>query len=255
MAREAQKVTPINLPQNNLTVLEEGLSRFKLDPAHLRKHKVFVHDDDDESRIAVSAYKSMRTHVLREMQKRNISTMMVTGVTQDVGKTTTSINLAISVAKHVEKRVILVDFDLRKPSFGEVFDIPINYGVDNILEKDFALGKAMLRTDLRRFFLLPCGQPHKDSTEMLMSARMQELLALLCKYDENLIVIFDTPPILGCDDVPAISAIMDACVLVVSEGETTRKELRQASRALSDVPILATILNRSTEANFDQYYY
>jgi Mrp family chromosome partitioning ATPase len=84
---------------------------------------------------------------------------------------------------------------------------------------------------------------------------MRQLLTMLRQYDENLVVIFDMPPILGCDDVAAVSEMMDGALLVVSEGETTRDELKRVGEALGDTPLLATVMNRSTEADFERYYY
>lgn len=255
MLKENTKIRPINLPNSHMAVLDDSLNSYVLDETHLRKHHIFVDESDKTSRIAISAYKNMRTHLLREMRKRSISTVMVTGTTENVGKTTTAANLAISVSKHVEKRVILVDFDFRKPSFGTVFNFGVDYGVDHILDEHFVLNRALFRTNLQRLFLLPCSQAHRDSTEILLSSRMRQLLTMLRKYDENLVVIFDMPPILGCDDVAAVSELMDGALLVVSEGETTRSELKRVADALGDTPLLATVMNRSTEADFERYYY
>lgn len=228
---------------------------FNLNRARLRKHQIFIDGDCSQSKIAVSAYKHMRTHVLKEMEQRKISAIMVTSVTADAGKTTTSINLAISIAKHLEKRVVLVDFDLRKPSFRQIFGIPIDYGIDNVLDSDFSVGKAMLYPDLERLYILPCARSHINSTEILMSMKMKQLITSLRRFDSNHVVIFDTPPILGCDDVSAVTSVMDGALLVIGEGDTSRTELRQATRALGNLPILSTVMNRSTEAKFQQYYY
>lgn len=255
MLNESKKVRPINQPSSSLTVLDESLSTYVLDDVHLRKHNIFVEDTDKTSRIAISAYKNMRTHLMREMRRRSISTLMVTGTTENVGKTTTAANLAISIAKHVDKRVVLVDFDLRKPSFSEVFNLNVDYGVDDILDDNFSLKRALIRTNLRSLFLLPCTVAHRDSAEILMSSRMRQLMSTLRQYDEDLVVIFDMPPILGCDDVAAVSEIMDAAVLVASEGMTTRDELKRVNSALGDTPLIAAVMNRSTEADFERYYY
>ena len=228
---------------------------FDVDHDHLRKNRIFVNATDKESRIALSSYKSLRTHMLREMEKRSVRSLVVTGPTVGVGKSVTAANLAINIARHQKKRVLLVDLDLRSPSIAGLFGIEPRIGIDSVVDKRVSFPQAIIYPDILHLSILPCVKRHEDSAEILLSDRMQALLQVLRNYKDDHIVVFDSPPILGCDDVAAIASIIDLCLVTVSEAETSRRELKHAMQILGDIPVAAVLLNKSSQDFFKRYYY
>lgn len=88
-----------------------------------------------------------------------------------------------------------------------------------------------------------------------MSDIARENLELLGKTQDSCYVIYDAPPTLGCDDVAALIPYMDAAILVVEEGVTSRSEIRESMKVLDKLPVIATVLNKSHDKKIQQYYY
>lgn len=228
----------------------------RIDCDHLRRNRIFVHGTDEESKIAISAFKSLRTHMLREMAARPTSSLTITGPTQGVGKSVVAANLAINIARHKEKHVLLVDLDLRAPSVASLFGLSPKLGIDTpVTSQSGNLEDSIIYPDIDRLSILPCVRAHENSTELLLSKEMQILLKLLQQPKEDFVVIFDAPPILGCDDVAALTSITDLFLVVIGEGETSRRELKTAMTVLADTPVAGIVLNKTTQSFFKRYYY
>ncbi len=249
-------VSPVRAPDDSAPP-RTAAQRFTIDidDAHLRRNNIFVEATDEQSRIAISAYKSLRTHMLREMEQRNVRSLVVTGTTAGVGKSVTAANLAINIARHQQKHVLLVDLDLRSPTIANIFGFAPSTGIDSVVEPRFVFPKAIVYPDIQHLSILPCVKGHQDSAEILLSKQMGALLQILHNYKDSHVVIFDSPPILGCDDIAAIAPIMDMCLVVVSEGESSRRELKHAMRVLGDVPVAGVLVNKSSQNFFKRYYY
>ncbi len=195
-----------------------------------------------------SAYKMLRTRVLQRMRANNWNSLAVTSTAPGDGKTTTSINLAISLAKNVNHNVFLVDLDLRRPSIHRYFGFKPKRGLG-----DYLLGKAspediVVDPGVERLNIIPNDHPFDNSSEQLSSPKMLKLVEYLTTSDPSRIIVFDTPPLLVTDDMLAFSPYIDAIMLVVSEGKTKREEIQRATHLLQDTNVLGTVLNRSSES-------
>lgn len=230
----------------------------KIDINHLRRNRIFVQGKDEESKIAISAFKSLRTHMLREMATRPQNSLTVTGTTQGVGKSVIAANLAINIARHKEKHVLLVDLDLRAPSVASLFGLRPTFGVDSPETYEGPnpnLQQSIVYPDIERLSILPCVRAHENSTELLLSKEMRSLLKHLQQPNDDYVVIFDAPPVLGCDDIAALTSVTDLYLVVVGEGQTSRRELRTAMTVLGDTPIAGVVLNKTIQPFFKRYYY
>lgn len=229
--------------------------RVEIDRAYLRRRHIFVAPDDDGSKIAISAFKSLRTHMLKALRAKGVCHLAVTGTTKDVGKSTVAANLAVNFARHKGTHVTLVDLDLRAPSIAALFGLAPRRGIDDVTRDGFRLQDALLHTDIPGLSILPCLRSHDNSTEILLSDEMRALLTVLLESRPDRVVVFDAPPVLGCDDVVALASLLDSFLLVVGEHETTRRELRDVMNVLADADILAVVLNKSRQTAFKRYYY
>ncbi len=252
-----EKVSDINeaISVNEFSLRKTNKTTVRVDQDHLAKNKIFLRGYDEESLVAISAYKSLRTHMLRQMTLHKANTLLITGTTKGVGKSVTAANLAINIARHQEKHVLLIDLDLRSPSLANLFGLTPKSGIDQVMTKGFNFQKSIVYPNIKNLSILPCVYGHENSTEILLSRQMQSLLEPLRRLSDNNIVIFDSPPLLGCDDVPALVSMMDLSLVVVGEGDTTRKELKHGLTTLGDVPIAGIVLNKSSQKFFKRYYY
>jgi protein-tyrosine kinase len=206
---------------------------------------------------ALRAYKILRTRVLRRLETNNWHTFAVTGVTAGEGKTLTAINLAMALAQDVSTWVFLVDLDLHRPRVGEYLGLGGSRTQRGL--SDYLLGEASLESvtyspGMERLAVIPNFQPVPNSSDLLTSPRMQDLMRELEAERPRRIVVFDMPPVLASDDVLAFGPQLDGLLLVVGEGTTDRAQLRRAKEVLAEMNLLGVVLNRSAERN-DQAYY
>lgn len=228
----------------------ETLPRVQLDASTLRMNRVLLEEDSP----ATAVYKMLRTRVLQRMRRNGWSTLAVTGTCPGEGKTLTAINLSVSMARDLSTTVILVDLDLRKPAIARYLGISPRYGLTDCLQGAVDLRKAVFSPGVERLGLLLNERPFTDSSEMLTSPQMAELVAQL-KQGENRIVVFDMPPLLVADDMLAFSPLVDALLLVVSQGTTKQTDLLATKELLHDMNVVGVALNRSSESVSNSYYY
>jgi len=126
------------------------------------------------------------------------NTIIVTSALPAEGKTTTAINLAMSIAAEEDLRVLLIDADFIKPDALRQLGVSAGKGLIDVLQDPrLDISDVMLRTNIDKLSLIPSGHLHDRCTELLASARMSELIKELANRYEDRILIFDSPPILA----------------------------------------------------------
>jgi protein-tyrosine kinase len=206
---------------------------------------------------ALRAYKILRTRVLRRLEANQWRSFALTGVSVGEGKTLTAINLAIALAQDPSTWVALIDLDLQRPRIAEYLGMRSTHGEKGL--SDYLNGNASFENivyapDIERLVVIPNFSPVVNSSEMLSSPRMAELMQTLDAETPRRILIFDMPPVLAADDVLAFAPQIDGVLLVVAEGTTDRTQLRSAKEVLSEMNLLGVVLNRSAERNDSAYY-
>jgi capsular exopolysaccharide synthesis family protein len=218
----------------------------------LREKRVIVGDTADS---ISDQYKVLRTHVLQRLKANQWNSLAITSPTEGCGKTLMSINLAISLAREVNHSVLLVDLDLRRPSIQQYFFQDEQSGISEYLTEKKELSDILFNPSLERLVILPGNKPIANSSEMLSSPKMLQLVEELKNRYPNRIVIFDMPPLLLCDDMIAFSPYVDAIMLVIEEGVTKKDELKKSYQLLEDRNILGTVLNKSKDTAPTYGYY
>jgi len=199
------------------------------------------------------AYRILRTRVLQSMNKNDWHTLAITSPASGAGKTLTAINLSISLAREVNRTVLLVDFDLRRPSVHSYFGYDPEYGLSDYLFGDIELESILFSPSIDRLVILPGRESVHNSSEMLRSPKMVALVEeLKSRYSDRLIII-DLPPILAVDDALAFAPFVDSMLMVVENGATKKEDLEKAMALLKNVPLVGTVLNKSEGAYFDSY--
>ncbi len=196
------------------------------------------------------AYKILCTQVLQRLREQGWNALAVTSPGQQEGKTLTAINLAISLAQEVDQTVLLVDADLLRPSVHTHLGIKPRVGLSDYLTGDAPLSDMLIHPDVGHLVVLPGGKPLPNSSEMLGSPKMAELVQELKLRYPSRIVIFDLPPVLSSADALAFAPHVDAALMVVEEARTKREEIERAAELLGSTVLLGTVLNKATQ--FDQ---
>lgn len=187
------------------------------------------------------------------------NTIVVTSALPAEGKTTMAINLAMSIAAEEDLRVLLVDADFIKPDALRQLGVTATKGLIDVLhDPRMDIADVMLRTDIDKLSLIPSGKLHDRCTELLASARMDDLIKELAERYEDRILIFDSPPILATTESVALVSHMGQVVFVVQAGRTKRESVDSALELLGERPNLGLILNRTTggfgKTDFGSYY-
>ncbi len=188
-------------------------------------------------------YRTIRNNIQYASDKRSICTLMLTSPSSGEGKSTSAVNLAISMAQRGE-RVLLIDVNIRNPVLHKIFNRQTSPGLTNVLAGQLGMEEAIQSTEIETMDLLTSGQQQYNSTELLDSQAMSEVMAFASsKYDR---VILDCPPVLGVSDTNALVNKCDGVILLLQHGKTSRSKALEAKQALTfaGASIIGTILNK-----------
>lgn len=262
---EAEKKRALGNSKSNLLVgaarnLAASSGIFKgITDAHvhqdvMEKNKILPSVAD---RKAITAYKILRTRVLQRMRSNNWQTLIITGAGPAEGKTLTASNLAVSISSDVNQSVVLVDLDLQRSTLAKYFGLELQASIGDYLQGNATIEDIVYAPEgMDRLAIIPNRDPIPNSSDLLASPRMRDLLKWVKERGPNSIAIFDMPPVLACDDVLAFVPYADAILMVVSEGLTDRTSLSKTMEMLGEHDLLGVVLNRSREQdNVAGYYY
>jgi capsular exopolysaccharide synthesis family protein len=208
-----------------------------------------------DDKKAESSYKILRTRLLKRMRSNNWRSLLVTGAGPGEGKTVTAANLAISITKDVNQSVLLVDMDLQRPSLAEYFGLTIGAGLAEFLRGEAQIDDIVYAPEgLERLAIIPNRQPIENSSDLIASPRMHELIAWTREHEAANLTIFDMPPVLVSDDVIAFVDYVDATLVVVTQGKTDRRALEKVIELLGDSQLLGVVLNCCTHIVGQTHY-
>ncbi|MBO7924834.1 polysaccharide biosynthesis tyrosine autokinase [Pseudoalteromonas sp. K222D] len=203
---------------------------------------IYAYLEDKYRRFAESV-RTFRTSLLLTQLDRNHQIIAVTSSVPGEGKTTTSANLALSLAQMGS--VLLIDADLRKPSLAKRFDIPVFHpGLSNLITGTEQFSECVHLDERSGVAIMPSGQIPSNPLELLSSARFDELLKVLkTKYDH---IIIDTPPTQAVSDALVIAQSVDSVVYVVRADVTRVKPIKAGLERLFEVKahVAGVILNQ-----------
>jgi protein-tyrosine kinase len=211
-------------------------------PEHLERHRIMP-------AVAAGAYRMLRTQVLQRMDAHNWRTLAMFSARAEDGKTTTAINLAVSLGGDHSHTVLLVDLDFKRPRLAGYFGLSPEFGVDDVLSGRAPLEDCLYHPQgFERLVLLPAHAGLGNSSEILSGPRSRELVAeLRARYPER-IIIFDLPPVLNADDALSFAPQVECGLVVAAEGRTRRSDLVRTIELLHKTPLVGTVLNRAVDA-------
>jgi exopolysaccharide/PEP-CTERM locus tyrosine autokinase len=187
---------------------------------------------------------------------RHNNLIMVTSALPGEGKTFCAINLAMSIAMEMDHTVLLVDADVARPSVPRYLGIEASEGLMDVLLNDkLDLSDVMLRTNVDTLRILPAGQSHKNSTELLASLSMSNLLDDIARRYPDRIVIFDSPPLLMTTEAKVLASHMGQVVVVVEAETTTQHAVRDALRQLGTDNNVSLVYNKTKAFSGNNYGY
>lgn len=210
--------------------------------------------DNKIKSAALESYKTLRTNIQYSSLDKEIKTIVITSSELNEGKTMTSINLSLTFAA-AEKKVLLIDCDLRMPSIHRQFKISNLKGLSDVLISKDNLEDSIYSYN-KNLKILPAGNIPPNPSEMLSSNTMQKLIEeIKADYD---IIILDSPPLIAVTDAQILSAKADGTILVVKADSTKKEAVIESKELLKKVNanILGVVLNKvkSSVKKYSGYY-
>jgi polysaccharide biosynthesis transport protein len=254
-------------------LIEHRPALAQIDPDALQSHALLITHFDPKSPVA-EAYRTLRTNIQFARLERGGKVLVVTSPTLQEGKTTTIVNLALTMAQSGQK-TLLVGANLRRPSIHRFFGIEREPGLSDILVgharwrdcirtvADILMGRfemedIMAAPGLDNLHIIEAGPIPANPSELLSTGAMAEFLrAVAAEYD---IVLIDTPPVLPVTDSAIVAGQADGVLLVYQAGKVGRLVLKRAKAHLESTraKVWGVVLNDvQTEVsgyNYTHYY-
>jgi capsular exopolysaccharide synthesis family protein len=192
---------------------------------------------------AAEQYRALRTRLAHIEGAGALRTVLVTSPQKGEGKSVTSANLALTMAQEFQRRVAIVEADLRKPTLQHLFGLPPGPGLAEYLVGAAELKEVMKFLPEHNLTVIPAGSMPTNPAELLGSTAMRRMLDhLRTRFDR---VILDTPPVLPLADVAILAPLVDGTVLVVRAGYTPKPAIENALRSFDSSRLLGLVLNES----------
>nr|WP_288634747.1 CpsD/CapB family tyrosine-protein kinase [uncultured Intestinibacter sp.] len=203
------------------------------------------------------AYRTIRTGIEFSNLDKDLKIICITSSKKDEGKTTVLSNLGVSFAK-IDKKVLLIDADLRNPSISKMFDTSNTQGLMDILLGKKNIQDCVKKTKQENLYILTGGTIPPNPAEVLSSKKMSEFIESI--KDEYDYIFIDSPPVGVVSDASIISAYSDGVIFVVGANEVDSNLAKIAKERLDSVKanIVGVILNKfktDTNSEYYNYYY
>lgn len=180
---------------------------------------------------------------------------MVTSAMRGEGKTTVATNLAIALARHKEKRILLVDADLRRPQIHTLFGFSRRNGLAEILDGDLKVRAAYKSTRLENLMVITGGRFHRSPSKLFEDGKINKILdELRANFD---VIIFDFPPAIPVSEPEMMAKKMDGVLFVFLSGKTPREVGQRGVSIIknADANILGVVINDLSEVLPYHYRY
>jgi len=235
--------------RKDLEVVYQQTKVYNLDLNVLRKNKLFSLFKNNKM---TDHFDIAKGQLLKKLDKLKGNCIMVTSAYPGEGKTFTSINLGISIARERDRSVMVIDADLRDPwrhhrDFAyDFFSLVPDKGLVDYLEDVAELSEIIINPGINKMTIIPAGRRALNSAELLASPRMEFMIKeIKARYGNQRIIIFDCPATLGCVDPMVFAHLVDGIMLVVECERTTSEDINKLMALYKEKPILGVILNKS----------
>ncbi len=220
-----------------------------IDLEKMKNNRIFSIFDEIET---TNQIKILRTQVLKKLDAIGGNSLLVTSANPCEGKTFTSINLGVSIAKEFNRTVLIIDADLRKPTkrhtafSTDFFSLDVEFGLTDYLKEEADMRDILINPGIERLTLIPGGRPVGNAPELLNSNRMAEMMnEVKTRYGSQRLVIVDGPALLPFPDAMILSTYVDGVLPVVELERTPADHLKRMAEILKGTHIFGTVLNKN----------
>jgi capsular exopolysaccharide synthesis family protein len=194
------------------------------------------------SSFAEEQFRKLKTQIFHWSPKPP-HILLVTSTVPGEGKTVVSVNLALAISQEIQKKAILVDADLRKPSI-HLESQRHSMGLSSYLLGQTDVSEILVNSDIENLWFVPAGPSPKKSAELIGTTRMKELLTSLREFGDDAYVIIDSSPILATAEPTLLSKMVEGVILVVMADRAPRETIRRAIQSIDRQKIIGIVFNQ-----------
>jgi protein-tyrosine kinase len=208
----------------------------------------------EENVAGKEVFRTLRTRLYQVRAVQPLKTVLITSALPGEGKTFVTSNLAQSLIRQRERKVLLIDADLRVPNLHTPLGAPLTPGLSDYLLGEVDEFGILQRGREENLFLIPGGKSVQNPNELLASGKLERLLEKLAPAFDW--ILMDSPPTIPVSDTAILAKMCDGMLMVVRAGSTPFDLAQKACQEFSDRPLLGAILNRAdNHAGYGGYYY
>jgi non-specific protein-tyrosine kinase len=205
---------------------------------------------------ATEQYRKLHVEIVRAGQIRELRTLLIASALAGEGKTTTALNLAITMAASGgEGPVLLVETDFRRPGVQQYLGTRVEAGLANYLLGEVDLSQLFVKTPIPGLTVVPMGRRVENPTALVTSQKMAQFFQAVAAPERYRYILLDSSPILLTSETKVLALHADAVILVVQAGKTPRDMVVKAIDVVGAENILGCVFNRMTAVDSDAYRY
>jgi protein-tyrosine kinase len=242
-------------PAEDLTYLRyEDLIKKCATPKWRIDGRLSVFEEGDDKQAGAERFRTLRSRLYQIAGTRPLRRVLVTSSVPAEGKTFVAANLAQSIVRQPDRKVLLIDADLRASRLHQVLGAPRSPGLSDYLSGDADEFQVVQKGSQENLCFIPGGREVSNPSELLMNDRLKRLLELMTPLFDW--IILDTPPALPVHDASMIADVCDGVLFVVRAGMTDHEMAAKATGEFQDRNLLGVVLNRVEDgAGYGGYYY
>lgn len=204
--------------------------------------------------FTAESYRRLRTSLIRLQMRRPIKTLLVSSANPQEGKSTTLLNLAISMAE-TNQRILVIDTDLRRPTIHMLLGLPRSPGFTDLVAGAKADDTAVHHNVIPNLDVMTCGTAVRNPSHFFGHTQMID--AVMALRDKYAWILMDAPPVLVVNDASVLASMLDGTLIVVDSGKTRLEALERASLVLNEAggKLLGVVLNRFNPKSAYGLYY
>lgn len=213
-----------------------------------------AHVVTNQAGVAAAPFDALRTRMLHQMRANDWSRVAITSPGSSCGKTTLCMNLAFALARQRDLKTMVIDLDMRKPAILKKLGLRQQMNFPDVLRKKGTAEDHLICHDGKLIFAL-ASTPTENPAELLQEKETAHVIDEIEQHYHPDVMLFDTPPMLACDDTYAFLDQIDGVILVAAAESTTAEELEKCKQEIETRSnLMGVILNKCRYLNREDSY-
>ena len=206
----------------------------------------------DRESMAAEKFRFLGIRLRQLRQSRPLKKLLITSSIPQEGKSMVAANLACTLARRQQHKILLLEGDLRRPTLAQMFGLGKLPGLCDWLQGTPGPMQNIYRLEGPGFWFLPAGSSPKNPLELMQSSRLAVLMDELAGWFDWIVI--DSPPVLPLGDTSIWTRLSDGVLVVTRQGATKKQELQRGLEAIEQSKLIGALLNSSREAASSDYY-